>query len=339
MHIYEDKSIHVILCIYDPVGNYSRHAATTITSIFMNTKSHVRIHLIHDSTLSSENRLLLEHTADYFKQSIEFVDIKNEVETIFYDVDSLTKSFSRGTLFRLFIHKLIPSVHRFIYLDCDIIVQNDISQLWKAFSGSFPVAAVQDTLQPSFAIYSLAKKVLRLDRHNYFCAGVCVMDFDLIDPQFDFIAEAKAFFKHFGKVAILSDQDFLNFIFKNNWQKLDCKFNRFDINSKGMTEENIFSDHSTIWHLGTKPWKYSSGLPTEALYWYYYAHSAYSNCLYKSLLETAYNTRYMPEPVGFDNWKRWLIGCIKWPFIKLKKHLYYYIIITYYYITHIFRER
>ena len=52
----EDDMIHIALAFCDPKGTYARHAAVTMASIFANTKRNVCVYIIHDDTLSKENR-------------------------------------------------------------------------------------------------------------------------------------------------------------------------------------------------------------------------------------------------------------------------------------------
>ena len=105
------------------------------------------------------------------------------------------------------------------------------------------------------------------------------LDFEMIFQQFDFVKAAKDFLIKHQKIAytlngsVASDQDFLNSAFKNNWQQLDVRFDRFDIRSKDIPVQEVINQKNTIWHLGSKTWNRSLGLPTESLFWYYF-----SNC-------------------------------------------------------------
>lgn len=75
--------IHIVLCIYDPKGTYARHAAVVMASIFMNTHSLINIHIIHDCTLTDENRMRLQKTANNFRQYIDFVNIQQSRDVMF----------------------------------------------------------------------------------------------------------------------------------------------------------------------------------------------------------------------------------------------------------------
>lgn len=316
----EDQMIDVVICIYDPNGTYSRHAAVVMASIFMNTRSSVCIHIIHDDTLSEDNKIRLQSTADKFDQHVEFVNVKNNVEVLFPDTDALTGDFSRGSLFRLFIQELLPDLQRVIYLDCDIIVHMDIEELWKILSDEYPIAAVQDYLQPKNSLYCLIKRKMGLDYRDYFCSGVCVFNFQKI---WSLPSKAIEFFKKYEKYIMLPDQDFLNYQFRDNWQKLPERFDKFDVCAKGLPVNEILNTLGIIWHLGSKPWAKSLGLPTEALYWHYLSQSAYSDKIGEYVHEAVAKSveAAAQHPVGHKDWLRWLKQVIIWPFTVAKRHI------------------
>ena len=48
--------IHVCYAMRDESGKYSKFVGTSMLSMFENTREKITVHLIHDSTLSCENR-------------------------------------------------------------------------------------------------------------------------------------------------------------------------------------------------------------------------------------------------------------------------------------------
>lgn len=56
--------IHIALSVYDPKGTYSRHAGVVMASVLRNTDATVCFHILHDETLTKENRRRLEETAN-----------------------------------------------------------------------------------------------------------------------------------------------------------------------------------------------------------------------------------------------------------------------------------
>jgi lipopolysaccharide biosynthesis glycosyltransferase len=126
------ETIHVALSVYDPDGTYSRQAGVVMTSMFERTQSHVCVHILHDDTLTDNNRLKFSRTADKFGQEVRFIDVTEPFSKL--NVNGVMDKFSqpfftRGAFFRLFIPDLLD-VEKVIYMDCDIIVNMDILNLW-----------------------------------------------------------------------------------------------------------------------------------------------------------------------------------------------------------------
>ncbi len=70
--INSDEKIHVCYALHDFDGHYSKYIGTSICSIFENTKSKVAIHIIHDETLTEENKNKFEKLAEDYKQKCQF---------------------------------------------------------------------------------------------------------------------------------------------------------------------------------------------------------------------------------------------------------------------------
>ena len=48
--------MHVCYAIYDKTGSFSRIAAASLQSLYDNTDAWVTVHILHDNTLSEENK-------------------------------------------------------------------------------------------------------------------------------------------------------------------------------------------------------------------------------------------------------------------------------------------
>ncbi|MBE8953795.1 MAG: hypothetical protein SR1Q7_11740 [Quinella sp. 1Q7] len=64
--------IHVCFSIFDANGLYSKFTGTSILSIFDNIASEVTIHILHDKTLTDENRNKFLTLAERYNQIIKF---------------------------------------------------------------------------------------------------------------------------------------------------------------------------------------------------------------------------------------------------------------------------
>lgn len=274
-----DLKIHVALAFCDPRGGYARRAAVVMASIFANTESHVCVHIIHDDTLTAENTAKLRDTAGAFGQEVRFINVSSMLDENVVDVSKLTIDGARGTLFRLLIPQLLD-IPKIIYLDCDVVVNMDLRELWTADIGGSALGAVRDVWSIGYMDgekipwrLSLAWNALGIASDGYFNAGVLIMDLNKIRAGYDFLGEVGEFYRKYKKMITLADQDCLNYIFGGDVAFLDEKFNRINIPKEDGNEALV-----SIWHMagGAKPWAFYTRPGIDELYWRYLARTPYA---------------------------------------------------------------
>jgi lipopolysaccharide biosynthesis glycosyltransferase/glycosyltransferase involved in cell wall biosynthesis len=139
------------------------------------------------------------------------------------DVEGLSgrEHISRATFYRLAIPALAPShVERCLYLDSDLIVVDDIRELWRTDLEGAPIGAVIDT---GMAWRGFAtEQGLDPAKGPYFNAGVLLLDLAQIRREHSFeTARALA-----ARTAFLYlDQDALNITFWGRWKKIAPRWN------------------------------------------------------------------------------------------------------------------
>lgn len=267
--------IHIALAFCDPKGTYCQHAAVTIASVFENTKSHVCVHILHDATLTDENRAKLEELAENFKQEIEFINVNPFLDEDKIDVSKLSSDGHKGTVFRLLFPEISPE-DKMIYLDCDIVVTLDIAELWNIDLQDKTIGAVRDVHSLE---YLEGKKewprrrgriwnMLGIAKGDYFNAGVLVINLEKLRKEYDFLNAVENFYTEYGKCITFADQDCLNAIFANDKILLEERFNcmRTDFTGK----------MGRIWHFSHyKPWECYTRQGTDELYWQYLRKTPY----------------------------------------------------------------
>ena len=193
---------------------------------------------------------------------IDFIDISEEVENIKTRLKDVYH-FSVVTYYRLFIASLFPEYDKVLYLDCDLVVLGDVSELYNVdlkdnILGAAPEQFVQNTKE--FRLY--AEKALGVDPDGYVNAGVLVMnlkefranriedkfvkliteyEFDLLDPD-----QAYLNYLCLGKILVLP----------NGWNK-----EPMPLFLEG--EKNIV--HYALYK---KPWQYDDVIDGEH-FWHY----------------------------------------------------------------------
>lgn len=282
-----DDLIHVALAVYDPKGTYSQHAGVTITSIFENTKSKVMIHILHDDTLTEDNRKKFIRTAEKYNQPIEFNDITVYRNKIGSRLEKISEKWTIGTLFRMFVPEALSSVDKVIYLDCDIVVNLDILELWNIDLEGKSIAGAPDTITYKYGFFfdflaSIQRLQVRLMGHDvksYINAGVSVMNLKKIRERENFADMCIQWITEHSYFNLLPDQDAINIIFMNDIKHIDAKFNIYDYTHE--TKDCI------IHMFAAKPWEAHNGSASENCYWKMYLKSAWGeNVSREDLIDT-----------------------------------------------------
>ncbi|MBR6887897.1 MAG: hypothetical protein IKN16_05570 [Selenomonadaceae bacterium] len=142
--------IHVCFSLYDKTGRYSKFTGTTVCSIFENTTSDVTVHILHDNTLTDDNRDKFIYLAGRYGQAVKFYDVEKLCADKIREMIALSSENSRftvGALYRLFVPQVLPNtVNKIIYLDSDLIVNLDIKELWQIELDDKILAAVPEIL-------------------------------------------------------------------------------------------------------------------------------------------------------------------------------------------------
>lgn len=222
--------INVCFGLHDADGRYSKFVGTTMASIFENTAAPVTIHILHDATLTADNRDKFSYLAGRYGQRVDFRNVEelcpNEIAFLREKLaDKINLRFSVGTFYRLLIKKIF-SGGKMIYLDADIIVNLDLVELWRQDLKNFPLAAVPE-IDATFNQMITDKLLLHTGAvrvEDYFCAGVAMFNLDQIGENFFY--DGVQFLADNPDCESL-DQDVLNSFFSKNYLKLEQKFDAF----------------------------------------------------------------------------------------------------------------
>ncbi len=200
--------------------------------------------------------------------TIEFIDISQQLARIKSRLKNVYH-FSIVTYYRLFIASLFPRYDKVVYLDCDLVVLGDISELYNIDLGENILAAgpeqfVQNT--DEFRLY--ARTALGVDPDKYVNAGVLLMnlkefrrkrieeqfirlitehDFDLLDP----------------------DQAYLNYLCEGKIHILPNGWNKEPMPLACEGKKNIV--HYALYK---KPWQYDDVID-GAYFWQYARRSPF----------------------------------------------------------------
>lgn len=154
---------------------------------------------------------------------VKCLDISDYVKNV-----TLKKSMhlSVETYYRLFIPLVLSQYKKVLYLDSDICVLDDVSNLYNCNLDGFPVGAVKDVQCPYLKKHSLT--IGGLDYKATFNAGVILIDTEKFEAgsirdkciellQNDYNSEKRKF--------IFADQDVLNIVLYKNIKELPDEWN------------------------------------------------------------------------------------------------------------------
>ena len=217
--------IHVCLALYDKIGLYAKFTGTTILSFLENTSApslSITVHILHDNTLTAENRDKLAEVVERYDQIVKFYNVEvlcperiSEIKRLC--AKAVKMRYTIATFYRLFIpHILSPDIDKIIYFDSDLIVNLDIKELWEVDLGENVLAVVPRRYQRINPPES--------DRY-YFNAGILIINILAFRSEEGNLNKSIEFMS-VNNPASANDQEILNYCFEKKTLHLPVKFNR-----------------------------------------------------------------------------------------------------------------
>ena len=222
--------IHVCYALYDKDGRFSKNLGTSMLSLFENTQEWVTIHLLHDHTLTEENREKFIALVRRYGNHICFYDMEEQVGPIMKKITKKGKTsrYSPAAFYRLLAMRVLPiSVPRIIYLDGDTICNLDIRDLWEEPVGSNGFASVSE--QALTYDHMVDKAIIHdgfVERSRYFCSGVLLIDMTAYRKWPDLAEKGLAMLKTHPAYSCY-DQDILNYYFSKGYRQLPIRYDLF----------------------------------------------------------------------------------------------------------------
>ena len=178
---HDEDIIHIGFGLHDKTGHYSVWVGTVMQSILEHTDSRICFHILHDETLSIDNKYKLEKVARSGSSIIEFHKID---ENDFSVVKNQMSRFTIGAMFRCSLPELLPDLNRIIYLHADLFVNRDIKELWDVDVREYYLAGVADEGVAVHNYPRILNKYPEIKKESYFNAGVLYRKFKKISYGF-----------------------------------------------------------------------------------------------------------------------------------------------------------
>lgn len=201
---------------------YAWYLTTTIYSILynINKKVFVNFYILSDNINWFTKEKILSSLENFNNYKINFIDIQNNDFNDFPTTERLTKA----SYLRILLPELLSNLDKVIYLDCDLIINYNITDLWDMPFDGFPIIASR--VPDLFYAYYCKYKYNIKKNNNLFNSWVLVMDLNF-------------FRKNNISKKIISflnetwwwDQDAFNYIFSENYKELNYLWNYCFISS------------------------------------------------------------------------------------------------------------
>ena len=193
---------------------------------------------------------------------ITLVDVERAVGGLRDDMaHRLRDYYSEAIYYRMFIASMYPRLTRAVYIDCDVILLDDIAKLYFTDIGDNVLGAVADeSVVDAPEMINYVEKWVGVKKERYFNSGVLLMNLSAFRKHR--IAEKfKRLLLGYNFDTVEPDQDYLNFLCKDRIFYLDSGWNK-----QSRNYQPIESQHLIHYNLYSKPWHYS-GVPYEDLFW------------------------------------------------------------------------
>src|SRR5690625_732689 len=196
--------------------NYFNYLFVTLESIVKNTsqKNYLNINIIDAGIQRTKKSKLLNYYESNQNVKINFIKIDQDLVSNF----KTRGHISASAYAKVFLPKLIES-DKVIYLDIDLILNDDIYKLYKEFEDDVILKAVWNPF------YNYDNKYIGIDENDRtFNSGVMLLNLEMMREE-NAVNKLIAFLDENHDKTRLHDQAAFNAIFKGNWGELDYKWN------------------------------------------------------------------------------------------------------------------
>lgn len=254
-----DKTIPIFFACND---DYIPYLDVAIVSLISHTSKDNNYEItVFETDVTKENQEKIEkHSKDNI--SVKFYDVKEILEPIKKQLPDVFY-YSLAAYFRLFIESTFPQYDKAIYLDCDVILLNDIAKLYDIDIGDNLIGAAyeQNTSRaPMFTDY--VENIIGIPYYTYFNSGVMIMNLKEI-RKFKLKERFLNMLTTYNFDSLAPDQEYLNVICHGRVKYLPTGWNKHSFPEAPEGELNLCH-----YALASKPWHYADTINGE-YFWEY----------------------------------------------------------------------
>ena len=230
--IDSDKSTDKIIPVFfNADENYAVQVYITVFSMMYNYKGEtdINVYILNSGGFSKKNRALFNSLADRFdKLSITILNMDSK-----YDSVDISQSYiSTASMYRLEIPRIVENmtdvqIDKCIYLDCDLVVEGDISELFNEDISGYYIGGIADPMQVIKKYSKHNDNIGIPDLKQYINSGVLLINLKELNSAPDVRENLeKAGLK---ENLLFKDQDAINIALYGGIKLLPIKYNSFPV--------------------------------------------------------------------------------------------------------------
>ena len=140
--------------------------------------------IVLERNISDENKqIITKFLAQFSNAAVRFYDVSRYLAG--FNLTTSNAHISVETYYRFIIQEALPFYSKLLYLDCDLVVNGDVAELFDTEMGDNAIAAVPDidfignlNMKDGIRAEYVRKQLHMRDAYGYFQAGVLVMNLD-----------------------------------------------------------------------------------------------------------------------------------------------------------------
>lgn len=255
--------------------NYFRYFIVALKSFAVNNISErYNIYFVHNGISAKEKNILIK----FIKENKLFISEIVVNDFVFNDLCT-NYHFTKAMYYRLLLQDLLPEkINKVLYLDADLLVVGDVSELFDFDIENYFVAAIEE---PNFRDQN---RLMMKPTSSYFNSGVMLINLEawrkvnLKDMIIEFVKKNK-------NIIEMPDQDALNASIEGRCLFLPPIFNQQTVFFESQLKFSTFTSDELleakkkpkIIHFtgSSKPWHFRNHHPFKHLYWKYLRMTPY----------------------------------------------------------------
>lgn len=263
---------NIIPVFFAADDGYVPYLATAVHSLLTNASAehHYKI-IILSQDISPENQARIRRLA-VSNSDIEFVSMQDKIQGITDRSSNYLRCdfFTLTIYYRLFIAAMFPEYDKAIYIDSDVVLPGDISELYRIDLGENLIGACPDfSVQKIDVFVKYIENVVGVKKSEYINSGVLLMNLKRLretDLDRRFLELLNRY--HFDTIA--PDQDYINAMCNGNILYLPECWDAMPRQDAPALEQPKLIHYNLFF----KPWCYDN-IQYEEYFWKYAASSGY----------------------------------------------------------------